>query len=165
MQLAAEYALLGYGATMRFEKRRDADRNPFPSGEAEPPFERWLDLLCRCETFEVFRGVWSEAVDELSAWKRRPDAPPQGETLAQMQSRIIDEGEGWEVRDVALVFRCTPTLVRRTRIERERNPDTGRIEGSLQHAKDLLARGLSLRQVAVLTGIPKSTLHDAALKG
>ena len=45
------------------------------------------------------------------------------------------------------------------RIEFERNPETGREEGSLQHAMGLLSSGMSLRQVAILTGIPKSTLH------
>jgi hypothetical protein len=52
--------------------------------------------------------------------------------------------------------------VRRVRHAAERNPDTGREEGSLQHARDLLSQGLSLRQVAILTGIPKSTLHRQA---
>jgi DNA invertase Pin-like site-specific DNA recombinase len=63
---------------------------------------------------------------------------------------------------VSLACRCTPTLVRRVRVDGERNPETGREEGSLQHARDLLASGMSLRQVAVLTGISKSTLHRQA---
>jgi hypothetical protein len=63
---------------------------------------------------------------------------------------------------VSLACRCTPTLVRQARIEAERNPETGREEGSLEQARDMLERGMSLRQVAVLTGIPKSTLHRHA---
>lgn len=154
-----QYELLGYGATMRYEKRRPAEGFAVPAGEGDPPWDHWHVLLLQCQTFDAFRSVWVDARSELQAWKCRAEPAPEGETLDQMQTRIIDEGEGWTPKQVAMAFRCTPTLVRNTRLERERNPETGRAEGSLEHAKDLLGRGLTLRQVAILTGIPKSTLH------
>jgi hypothetical protein len=102
------------------------------------------------------------ARSELAAWKRRSDPPPEGETGEQMIARLVKDGEGWRVEDVALAFRCTPSMVRRWRVEHDRNPDTGRLEGTLAQAKDLMASGkYTLRQVAMLTGIPKSTIHDA----
>lgn len=164
MQLAIDYALLQYGGTIRYEKRRSAEPVALPAGELHPPFEHWLDLLLQCQTFDYFKGVYSQAQAEVEHWRRRPDPPPEGETLVQMIDRLIEEAEGWSARDAAVAFRCSATQIRRWRQERERNPETGSIEGSLQHARDLLRQGLSLRQVAILTGIPKSTLHDAALK-
>jgi hypothetical protein len=91
----------------------------------------------------------------------RPESPPEGETLDDLKARIL-ELEGWEPRDVSLACRCTPTLVRQARIEAERNPESGREEGSLEQARAMLDGGMSLRQVAILTGIPKSTLHRHA---
>lgn len=165
MSLALDYAMLGYGTTIRYGQRRSAELNPLPAGELHPPFEHWHGLALRCQTADGLRIVLTLARLELGSWKRRPDPPPDGETLDQMQARIIHEGEGWTTKQVAMAFRCTPTLVRKTRIEYERNPETGRVEGSLEHARDLLGRGLTLRQAAMMTGIPKSTLHRLVANG
>jgi hypothetical protein len=62
---------------------------------------------------------------------------------------------------VALAMRVTPTLVRNVRGWAERDPDYGRPDQSLAHGLSLLSSGCSLRQAAQITGIPKSTLHDA----
>lgn len=159
--LALGYELLQYGSTIRYEKRRAAELHPFPPGEGSPPWDHWLDLLSQCRTIDAVRAVVEEARSELSTWKCRPDPPPEGETFDELQDRIVEQGEGWTPQQVAMAFRCTPTLVRNTRVERERNPDTGREEGSIQHARELLAQGMPLRQVALATGIPRSTLHDA----
>lgn len=159
MRLVVAYSMLGYGNTMRFGQIREADGQPLPSGESDPPLDYWLDLWMAASSDAERRLIVQAARSELAAWKRRPDPPPEGETGEQMVARLIRDGEGWRAEDVALAFRCTPRLVRRWRGEHDRNPETGRIEGSLAHAQDLIERGLSLRQVAMLTGISKSQLH------
>jgi hypothetical protein len=164
-ELALGYELLGYGGTMRYEQRRAADLSPLPAGEGFPPWDEWLILLPQCHTREALRSALHACRSELDAWRVRPEAPPEGETEDQMARRVIDEGEGWAAKDVAVAFRCSASQVRRWRLEHERNPETGRKEGSLAHARDLISEGLSLRQVAVLTSIPKSTLHDALGQG
>jgi hypothetical protein len=73
----------------------------------------------------------------------------------------VHEGEGWTPQEVALAMRVTPTLVRNVRNEYERDTQYGRPDGSLAHGISLLNAGCSLRQAAQITGIPKSTLHDA----
>jgi hypothetical protein len=93
-------------------------------------------------------------------------APPTraaaaGETLEDLKARILREGQGWTPKEVALAMRVTPTLVRNVRTEAERDPEYGRPDGSLAHGLALLDAGLSIRQAAQITGIPKSTLHDA----
>jgi hypothetical protein len=155
------WALVQHGATLRYERARpSADPSPFPMGDGHPPIEYWWGRYCRAGSDAERDRVEELANEALCAWRRRPDPPPEGETVEQWVDRIIKEGEGWSAADVALAERCTPRMVRRWRMERERNPETGRVEGSLQHARELRAQGLTLRQVAMMTGIPKSTLHD-----
>jgi hypothetical protein len=161
-QLVVGFALLQYGSVRVYESSRaQGDGAVLPGGELHPPLDHWADLLPRCRTLDEIIELLSLAQHELNSWRVRPEPPPEGETFDELAERIISY-EGWEPKDVSLACRCTPTLVRRVRVDAERNPETGREEGSLQHARDLLASGMSLRQVAVLTGISKSTLHRQA---
>lgn len=161
-EIKCGFALLQYGGTMAWGRQAPAaDRPLLPSGEGQPPLDHWLDLLDRCVTEEEVDAVVSRARAELSAWQRRPEPPPDGETFGDLKSRILIEGEGWTPKEVALAMRVTPTLVRNVRTEAERDPDYGRPDGSLAHGLSLLDAGLSIRQAAQITGIPKSTLHDA----
>ena len=154
------FAMFGYGLTFAWAERiRSSESALLPSGEGEPPVERWLILYARA-TEDERPDVEAGARAELNAWRRREAPPLEVETMDELSARIISEGEGWSPKEVALAMRCTPTLVRRVREANERNVETGKVEGSLEHAKALLARGCSLRQVAILTGIPKSTLAD-----
>ena len=161
-RLVVGFALLQYGSVRIYESpRAESDGAVLPGGELHPPIEHWAQILRVCRTIEDVLGVMELARSELDSWRVRPEPPPAGETLDDLKERILTHA-GWEPRDVSLACRCTPTLVRQTRTEAERNPETGREEGSLMHAMDLLASGMSLRQVAVLTGIAKSTLHRQA---
>jgi hypothetical protein len=156
------FELLQYGNVMAWGRQpKLADRPVFPSGEGSPPFDYWLSLLVRCATLEDVAATLARARSELAAWHRRPEPPPEGETFDDLKSRVIHEGEGWTPQEVALAMRVTPTLVRNIRHEFERDPEFGRPDGSLAHGIALLNAGLSLRQAAQITGIPKSTLHDA----
>jgi hypothetical protein len=105
--------------------------------------------------------VVERARSELRAWQRRPDPPPDGESFEDLKRRIVSDGEGWTPHEVALAMRVTPTLVRNVRSEAEREVEYGKPDGSLAHGLNLLNAGCSLRQAAQITGIPKSTLHDA----
>jgi hypothetical protein len=161
-QLVVGFALLQYGSVRVYESSRaQGDGAVLPPGELRPPIEHWAELLPRCRTLDEIIELLSLAQHELNSWRVRPEPPPEGETLDDLKQRILSY-EGWEPKDISLACRCTPTLVRRARAEAERNPETGREEGSLEHARDLLSQGMSLRQVAVLTGISKSTLHRQA---
>ena len=153
------FVLLQYGATVRYEVRPGAESAGWPAGESDPPLDHWIPLILRASD-EERPGIVEQARAELEAWKRRPDPPPQGESMDELIDRVCEHA-GWPAKEVALALRCTPTFVRRARLARDRHPDTGREEGSLQQARDLISQGYSLRQVAMLTGIPKSTLHEA----
>jgi hypothetical protein len=156
------WSMLQYGSTMAWGRQApNAEGAAFPKGEGRPPLDYWLVQLGHCTTLEELRAVSERALAELEAWRRRPEPPPQGETFEDLKRRIIHEGEGWTPHEVALAMRVTPTLVRNVRSEAERDVDYGRPDGSLSHGLALLNAGLSIRQAAQITGIPKSTLHDA----
>jgi len=155
------WGLVMYGQTMRYDTRPNAELGVMPAGETDPPGDYWRARYDAAGSEDERVVIVEQARVELRAWLVRPEPPPEGETLDELIDRVIAIGEGWEAGDVALALRCTPTFVRRARVARDRSPTTGRVEGSLENARELLERGLSLRQVAMLTGIPKSTLHEA----
>jgi hypothetical protein len=156
------FELLQYGNVMAWGRTiPNAETALLPSGEGAPPLDHWLGLLAAAETTEEVSQIFERATAELLAWRRRPDPPPDGETFDDLKLRIVHEGEGWTPQEVALAMRVTPTLVRNVRNEYERDTQYGRPDGSLAHGISLLNAGCSLRQAAQITGIPKSTLHDA----
>jgi hypothetical protein len=156
------YALLGFGSVMRWGRTiPSADSAVFPQGEGFPPLDYWYALIDQAQTEAEVDAIVAEARAELQTWKRRADPPPPGETLDDLKRRVLREGDGWRAKEVALAMRVTPTFVRHVRTEAERDPETGRPDRSLAHGLALLSQGCSLRQAAQITGIPKSTLHDA----
>jgi len=156
------YAMLQYGSVQRWGRTaKSSETSVFPAGEIDPPFDHWLDLLDQAQTTQDILTIMRRALAELEAWRRRPEPPPSGETFDDLKRRIVIDGQGWTPQEVALAMRVTPTLVRNVRREADREEMYGRPDGSLSQGLQLLATGMSLRQVAQITGIPKSTLHDA----
>jgi hypothetical protein len=156
------FVMLQYGSVMAWDRRiPNAEGALLPGGEGTPPLDYWLEKLATAQTIGEVAAITVDMRAELAAWRRRPDPPPQGESLSELKRRVVSDGEGWTPQEVALAMRVTPTFVRAARVEAEREPQHGRPDGSLAHGLALLDNGLSLRQVAQITGIPKSTLHDA----
>jgi hypothetical protein len=134
-----------------------------PPGEANPPHERLGHELVSASTVEEVLAVGRKAHDELVAATRRRFVPSTVETADELAERVIDDGEGWAAGDVATAMRCTPTFVRRARLAALRDPEDGRPidpEDPWEAARELRRRGRSLRAIAALTGVPRSTLHD-----
>ena len=130
-----------------------------PTGDVSPA-EHWRDAFNAAAPDERLR-VFAGARDELERIKRRrfPLMPiHDGDDLRE---RIVRDGEGLEPREVATPLRCTPTLVRRARLVAGREPERGKLIALIVwDTSSLLAAGLSLRQVAACSGVPRSTLHD-----
>lgn len=164
-EVVVGFTMLQYGHTMAWGRQpKLAERPALPSGEGAPPLDHWLALFSQCSTLAEVRVIRDLARSELEMWRRRTEPPPEGETFDDLKARILDEGEGWTPKEVALAMRVTPTLVRNVRTEFERDTEYGRPDGSLAHGLALMTSGCSLRQAAAITGIPKSTLHDAYRK-
>jgi hypothetical protein len=133
-----------------------------PSGDAIPDAEYFRDRLERAETVSDAREALREARACLTGILRRTMAHVPGETAGELAARMIEDGEGWEPRAVADAMHCTPTFVRRSRVSLGRDPETGYSapDGDpMAVAMELHAAGRSLRTIARLTGVPRSTLH------
>lgn len=72
------------------------------------------------------------------------------ESLEARNARMIREGDGWKVRDVAVAFRCGEREVRKVRLEAARNPDDGR-ELAADAGGDRIARARRMRQAGATT--------------
>jgi hypothetical protein len=173
-QLLAELATLPHGATQTFQatsRSRGTHISGRPQGEATPPHEE-LEQAYRDASSDRQRAA---VVDRMRAtlkhWRGQGRTAATVESKEKRDARIVSEGEGWEVQDVAVRFRCTPTAVRRARLAAGRTADLGRATAAtrppvedrsqLERARELRANGMSFRQVEMLTGVPRSTLHDA----
>lgn len=91
---------------------------------------------------------------------------PAGETREQRDKRIVKEGEGFTVKEVALRFRCGERDVRRARADAEREPEFGRepeptadAKARRDRARELERQGLKLAQIARILGVHRSTVE------
>ena len=133
-----------------------------PSGGAQSPAERYADLILAAGSEREARRHLEAARLELQGILRRPLANTSRHTAPELASRIVSEGTGLSAVDVAVMCRCTPALVRAARVGADRDPTWGRSLGGVTRerwAAELRAAGYSLRAVAAMTGIPRSTLH------
>lgn len=161
-ELIVGFEMLQYGGVMAWDRRiPSAEAAALPQGENDPPLLYWLDKLASAQSLEEFTATARLMKDELDAWRRRPDPPPEGETMDELKRRVVEDGEGWTPQEVALAMRITPSFVRNVRAEADRDPQTGKPDNRLARGLKLLDEGFSLRQVERITGVPKSTLHDA----
>jgi len=133
-----------------------------PPGDSNPPEEALGQELLRAETVGQVEAIGVRAHATLIAATRRRLVASTVETADELAARIVEDGEGWDADEVATAMRCTPTFVRRARLGHGRDPEDGRQPSGdpMAVACELRRRGRSLRAIAALTGVPRSTLHD-----
>lgn len=134
-----------------------------PTGNGRPVAEQLARRLASIDTVECALAIVEEARAELARCLRRAMALDTTETAEELADRIVEDGIGWPVDDVTLAMRCPPGFVRRSRLDRGRDPETGKTTPNgepMEVARTLYEGGRSLRTIERLTGIPRSTLHD-----
>ena len=163
LRALAKLELLSYGSTssLRESKSPSTDVSQGgnqPPGEANPPHV-WLR-----ERY-VESGTWPEKLHILKLAQtlyteltQQKPVEVVAETATQRIHRILRDGEGWAARDVANVFLCSATEVRRIRVEHECNPETG------THLKELDAIAMykddiPKREIARLLKKPYPTIQ------
>lgn len=160
----ARMELLSYGTVQRMGSRRGAETNGRPPGEDHPMHEIWARLLRETRDAKSARTVLQRACDALDAALRRRLVPDTVETLDELCARIVSDGWGIGADECAIAMRCTPTLVRRARLDAGRHPETGADlpparADRMTWARELDDAGLSLRQIERLTGVSKDTVR------
>lgn len=85
------------------------------------------------------------------------------ETMADLHARIIRDGEGWSVREVAVSMRCTEREVRRARraafVAVESGLAVVPVDGSrVGRVRAMREAGMTVTQIAALVGVDKATV-------
>lgn len=130
-----------------------------PTGD-ESPAAYWREQFDGATTADQANALLAAARSELEHIRRRAFPAVSWEDAVELAARVLRDGEGVEPASVAIALRCTRTFVRRARIVAGRHPDTGRrVRLDTLDPALLVGAGLSIRQAAVVTGVPRSTLH------
>jgi hypothetical protein len=140
-----------------------------PPNPGEHPAERWaVEFERLVGTKPMGLGAELERFvrdlrAELDQVPRRPLAQVSGESLEDLETAVVDRGEGWDARTVAVALRTSERLVARIRVANglDERGRPKRINGTADGLA-LLHAGLSLRAASMICGVPRSTLHDRA---
>jgi transposase len=153
-QLAAEMELLGYGSTQAFNPAGGGTEpdSRAPTGESSPMHERFVaDWDRRGDACLKF---WHE---QFLAWKGGGKVRPAGVSEREI---VLTDGEGFSPDDVAMRYRLTATMVRRWRVQDERDGETGvPLAKVRERVRALRAQDLSYRQIAERLGRSKSQVE------
>lgn len=163
-QVLAEMALLSYGPTTRFDKSggRSSEHpgGKQPSGDSNPLHEIWAERWAEAPTAQTLQ----EAREALESVRKRVESAYTEETEAQLYARIVKEGEGWPIADVARSLSVTATQVRKARRQHKREVEFGKVvvDALIVSREDrvlsLYRQGLSSAQISAQTEVKKQTV-------
>lgn len=152
---------LMYGSTTNWQSNTGHQKptgGNRPPGDSKPLHQTWQHtyVLAAPENREQ---VIADATDALIEARVRTTPVPQGETRQEWEERLVKDGEGWPAREVAVRFLTATREVTKLRIRYERDPHMG---NPLEHqatVAEMIARGLSARQIAFITGKKPSSIQ------
>jgi hypothetical protein len=184
--ILAQLELLAHGTITNYSPTgggHSADTKP-PTGESRPPHLHWRERweravrddeewtidreLVNCEEIIKHRkDVIEKAQADLDSYRKRTEGVVVGETEEELEARIVREGEGWSVEQVAQHCRCTVTFARKARLKAGvsvatgKRPDGLKVDSSDQsmRVREYAANGYTERGIALLTGLSKSTIR------
>lgn len=184
-QTLAEMTLLSYGPVSRFDKSGGrSSEHPGgrrPQGDSNPLHHEYAKRYARARetdeeteqregasTRRARRRVLDEAREALESVLRRPESAYTEETAEQRDQRMIDDYAGWPAKDVALKMHCTPTHVRKIRMNRALDPDTGQEREEVpsmtaaeraEKARRMKDQGMSAKRIALVLGVHYDTVR------
>lgn len=111
--------------------------------------------------------VYNAARAELEAFRKRPKITVIMETEEELEARIVKEGQGWTVEQVAIHCRCTTTFARKARLKAGVSVTTGNAPKEVvlgafdqrEHAREMAENGATERQIEFVTKLPKTTVR------
>jgi hypothetical protein len=158
-QLLAELAMVSCGSITSYSPMSTSGGGPRdPStGDQWPAHHELLHRLAEAVSATDVRDALNWGRHELAALRRAPqNAKVTGESEAERAKRIVKEGEGWGMHDVANTLNVPVGEVRRARVAHQRDPIDGRsIRPTIaprDRARSMHERGVSTREIARLLG-------------
>jgi hypothetical protein len=158
-QVLAELELVSHGKCQSFNASgRPAEGHARPFGD---PYPEFIVFRERFDREGYSDRLLQEARDTLATLKRQA-VKQDGETLEDLEGRIVegDRGvivEGATPQEVADWAKVTVRFVMQARERQGYDPMTGR--PMLISFDVLVQRGLSVRQIARVTGMSRMTAH------
>lgn len=152
---------LQYGSTSSFEPVTSSGERTYgrPSGDGRPVHLLWRERWVSASVFER-PGVLEDARVELAGLLKQKRVVVVPETVTELEARVVREGEGWSVADTARYCRCTETFVRRAR-SRASAARVVVLGDRRERVLELVAQGLSERQINMITGAARGTIRRA----
>lgn len=175
-QILAELELLSHGTTANLAPTgaaSDGEGDGCPPGERWPPHLKWREQWEGATDDDGRRAVLRGARAELHALTHRAEVKVRGETEAELEERIVKDGAGWSVEEVATRMRCTPTFVRKARLKDGKSIKTGEdpasarpvaaVQPTTSEQRERIRRLAHLecseRTIAAQVGVSKSTVR------
>lgn len=178
LNLFSHVQAMGYEPTGRGRSSDEPLGGSRPPGDIDhvvfareygPPFHEPTRRYPGARTNTRRAQVLENAKEELKQLRgKHARRQPAAESLAARNERMVREGEGWTVREVAIHFRCGENEVRRARKDAGREPDLGALletEGELsvserrRRAHELREQhNLPLSAIARKLGVDKATI-------
>ena len=164
--ILAQMEMLAHGTITNYSPTGGGgvpDSKP-PTGDGKPPHEHWRKRWERAvyddleeehrEATTITRHrqrVIEKAQADLDGYRKRAEGKIIGETEGELEARIVREGEGWTVEQVAQHCRCTPTFARKARLKAGRSVVTGKApkDMAIDRDDDLRSRALKLKREGV----------------
>lgn len=135
-EVLARLELLAHGSTQRFDPTGSSDSDNLPHGISsegngprlsEFPHLHWRDRILGARNDYSRRKALESAQEELQGWRRQAvrAANTPAESWDDLAARVVDEGRGWSVREVANHCRCSERQVVRARLNAGVSVDSG----------------------------------------
>lgn len=170
-QVLVQLELTSNGGTLNYEGSSSGGHDqPVPSlGQHDAPHLHYADLYRRALSPPGRALVLQMAADELDRIRRSRGDPSREETRDERDARIIANGEGYSVDEVAVWARCSKQAVRVARRDAGREEETGKKPinghelgaGLVDEIRRRVDRGTPARQVAKALSLSYSTVLRA----
>lgn len=140
---------LQYGTTVNFAPTRGGSEGyGRPPGDENPAHLVWREKWDRANPLDYER-LLEEAREYLAGALHQKRVEVVPETQAELEARVVSEGDGWSVPDTARHCRCTETFVRKARMRAVAAAAESKIDEA-ERAKQLANDGFSERQIRMI---------------
>lgn len=161
-QILAEFALLSYGQTQRYDKSLGEGERLGPPGESKPEGEYWSRKYMQAKSEEERSVVCEDAQRALQAIRVRTKPLPPTDPEKERLDRITSQSVGTRDIDVATAYGMSLARVHKMRRQRNQDPLDGKgANGGLGREDVIRLRkeGRTVRQISMVTNLSKSTVH------
>jgi hypothetical protein len=150
---------LAYGSTTSWgPSTGSGDGYGCPPGEGRPPHVEWRERWMRASVLERDR-ILREAKEHLKSLLHQKRIVIVEETQDELEKRVVAKcRQGWSIEEVANEFKVTKKFVRIAYATAQTRPDEPSSDKRVE-AQRLAAKGMTERQIEMLTKLPKSTLR------